>query len=274
MATKKPNAKKTIAKKTAAKKATAKATPKTTTAKNPSSALKALSKVPTVKNQSANTRTQPTNPLLTDEQAEQILGAFNAIRRILEEAAANLRPLDRARLNGVGIKRQGFIERAFALAAENTQFLPQYLDIEQFERSFEYFVTLRALFDACTQLREFIWNLVVQAADISFTDAGEFYKSVQEAARRRIDGAESIYRELSPFFKVGKRKTENGEVVETQKMALRDARGLIKGTKNGKIVIENIKPKLIGGKHEIIDEKFTDDTRFKETEEGDIKDAT
>jgi len=36
-------------------------------------------------------------------------------------------------------------------------------------------------------------------------------------------------------------------------------------------VIENIKPKLLGGKHEIKDEKFTDDTRFKETEEAEVK---
>ncbi|GBU27600.1 hypothetical protein R84B8_01134 [Treponema sp. R8-4-B8] len=270
-ATKKPTAKKSTAKKPTAK---AKAKPKASkstananSAKQAYQAIKALTQLPAVKSQSTNARTQPNNPLLTEEEVIQILDAFGLVREILAEAAANLRPLDRMRLNGVGIKRQGFIERAFTLAAENQQFLPRYLSIGQFQESYEYFVTLRSLLDACTQLREFIWNLVVQAADITFTDAGEFYKAVQEAARRRIDGAETLYRELSPFFKHNIRRTENGEEVETKKEALRDVKGLINGKKEGKFVIENIKPKLIGGKHKIIDETFKEKATFKETED-------
>jgi hypothetical protein len=46
---------------------------------------------------------------------------------------------------------------------------------------------------------------------------------------------------------------------------------LIKGTKDGKVIIENIKPKFSGGVHKIIDEQFKDSTRFKETEEGEIE---
>jgi len=99
--------KKTATKKPTAKKAPAKATPKKTS--NPTQTLKALTKMPAGKAQSANVRTQPNNPILSDEQSEQILAAFNAIREILDSVAANLRPLDRARLNGVGIKRQGFM---------------------------------------------------------------------------------------------------------------------------------------------------------------------
>ena len=34
----------------------------------------------------------------------------------------------------------------------------------------------------------------------------------------------------------------------------------------------NIKPKTTGGKHEVIDETFTDSASFKESEEGSIKD--
>ncbi|WP_461257168.1 hypothetical protein [Treponema sp. R80B11-R83G3] len=300
MSTKKPAAK-AASKKTATKKPTAKAKKSTTTTKRGGSraspetsakraknadatsalkAIKALTQLPPTKNKigssralpetgarGANIRTQPNNPLLTEDEIIQILDSFGLVKEILKEAAANLRPLDRARLNGVGIKRQGFIERAFLFASENQEFLPRYLSIGQFQESFEYFVTLRTIFDACSQLREFIRNMVVEAADITFTDAGEFYKAVQEAARRRIDGAETLYRELSPFFKHNIRRTENGEEVETKKEALRDVKGLINGKKEGKFVIENIKPKLIGGKHKIIDETFKEKATFKETED-------
>jgi hypothetical protein len=45
----------------------------------------------------------------------------------------------------------------------------------------------------------------------------------------------------------------------------------LKGTKQGKIIAENIRPKLTGGKREVIDETFRDTASFKETEEGSIK---
>jgi hypothetical protein len=47
---------------------------------------------------------------------------MNNIKDTLEGYAAHLRPLDRMRLNGVGIKKQGFIQRAYDLAVENPEF--------------------------------------------------------------------------------------------------------------------------------------------------------
>jgi hypothetical protein len=66
---------------------------------------------------------------------------------------------------------------------------------------------------------------------------------------------------------MGKR-TEDGEAVPTIKKQLRDARRLIKGSHEGKIVIENIKPKLEGGVHKVIDEQIKETDKFKETIEG------
>jgi hypothetical protein len=245
---------------TAKKATTKKATPKAT----PKNALKSLTALPKAKGQTASARNQPTNPALPADDITKIADAFTAIREMLEAAAVNLRAKDRERRNGVGIKRQGFIERAFTLAADNVGFLPRYLTLEQFQQSFDYFISLRSLVDSCTQLREFIWNLVVEAADITFVDAGEFYKSVQEAARRRIDGAESIYNELHPFFKHKGGMTEDGEAAETKKKELRDFKALLNNKRDGKMVIENVKPKLSGGTRKIMDEQFKDSEQLSE----------
>jgi hypothetical protein len=115
-------------------------------------------------------------------------------------------------------------------------------------------------------LREFIWNLTLQAADITYTDALEFYASVREAAKRRIDGAETIHRELEVFFRRTRAKGDE----PTGKELERDIKALIHGKRDGKIVIENIKPKLTGGGRKVIDEKFTDSGQFKEIDEGKI----
>jgi hypothetical protein len=255
--TKKPAAKTAPAKKPATKKPAAKThaaafAPKARAAKN-------------------DTRRPKPNPPLSDNAIKTIGDAFAGIREILEAAAANMRQLDRKRLNGVGIKKQGFIEGAIESAALNQQFLPPYLDLEKFEEDFEYFLNLKSIHIQCEQLKEFIWNLVSQSADISYTDSLEYYASVREAANRRIDGAESLYRYLEPFFKRPPRKDENGQPIKTQKKLKRDINALEHGSRDGKIVIEHISPKVIGGVHKVIDESFSDSESFKETLEGEIK---
>jgi hypothetical protein len=273
-ASKKPVAKKPAPKASASKKPAAK---KTSAANSSQAALqsltgkKALTVLPTLKASGANTRRPTPNPPLADDAITVMSNAFSAIRDMLEEAAANIRPLDRARLNGVGIKKQGFIERAYAAAVENLQFMPPYLTIEKFRDDFQYFVNLRTLTEACTQLREFIWNLTIQGADVSYTDALEYYASVREAAQRRIDGSETIFRDLSPFFKRMGTPIKNGEEIETKKKTGSEVKALLNGKRDGKIVIENIRPKLTGGKHKVIDERFTDSAQYKETEEGEIR---
>ena len=62
-----------------------------------------------------------------------------------------------------------------------------------------------------------------------------------------------------------------GEEAElTKKEALRDFKGLQRGTHDGVLVIENQKPKMTGGKRKIIDESFKDIAEFKESEQGKI----
>jgi hypothetical protein len=196
---------------------------------------------------------------------------LNAIKTTLDNYAAHLRALDRRRLNGVGIKKQGFIDRTLAVAEENREFLPHYLTIERFRRDNNYFGYLRDLVDIAAQIRELLWNITIEAADGSYTNALEYYASVREAAKRRVDAAESIFRELEPFFKSNGRRREDSGAAPTKKQQLRNAKALIDGRRDGKIVIENIKPKITGGEHKVIDEQFRDAGQFKESEEGEIK---
>jgi hypothetical protein len=192
---------------------------------------------------------------------------FNNIKMDLEDYAAHMRPLDRSRVNGVGIRRQGFIERAYQLAVENTEFLPHWLTIQKFNDDHAHFVELRSLFDTSRQIQELLWNLIMNSADMVYTDALEFYDSVRSAAKRRIDAAESIFEELHIFF----RRPRNGSEEPTEEEVLRDMKALLHGKKDGKIVVENVKPKITKGTHKVIDEHYTDSAQFKETEEASIK---
>jgi len=239
-----------------------KATPKTTASKDKLLNLKMLEA--THKNLA---RRPPSSPDMPMQYIEYINADLNEVKETLEEYANHLRALDRKRLNGVGIKLQGFVDRALELAAENPEFLPHWLTLDKFTEDDEYFIAFRTLTDLAMQIRELLWNITIQSADVVYTDALEFYASVREAAKRRVDAAETIHNELSVFFKRHKPITEE----PTERQLKRDANALIHGKKDGKIVIENIKPKLTGGTRKVIDETFRDTAEFKETAEGEIK---
>jgi len=65
-------------------------------------------------------------------------------------------------------------------------------------------------------------------------------------------------------------KEREGEEVETEKQQIRDAKSAILGKHDGKIVIENIRPKLTGGIHKVIDETYKDTAKFKDDIDGSI----
>jgi hypothetical protein len=123
------------------------------------------------------------------------------------------------------------------------------------------------VYDVVTTLKEILWNIVLQASDVIYTDALEYYSQVEDASKRRIGPAETLYNDLRTHFK---KMGSKGETEPTEKKAKRDFDALLHGKKDGKIVIENVKPKLSGGKRKLIDETFKDTAQFKDTEEGEI----
>ena len=248
------SAKKTTTKEKATPKAQKPSTSKTGTAD-----IKMLSAKP-------STKRPPNNPEVPQATIDHLNAALNDIKTLLDDYSQHLRSLDRRRLNGVGVRKLGFIERAYELALENAEFLPHYLTIERFGTDIQYFVDFRALVDLTTQIREKLWNITVQSADIAYTDALEFYASVREAAKRRVDAAETLFAALSVFFRHHRSESEDSEAAPTEIKAKHDFNSLIHGKHDGKLVVENISPKVTKGKRKIIDETFKDTVEedFKE----------
>jgi hypothetical protein len=115
---------------------------------------------------STGERRPPNNPDMPQTIIDNLNAEFNSIKELLDNFSQHLRALDRMRLNGVGIKKLGFIERAYELALENGEFLPHYLTLERFGTDLQYFLDFRTLVDLVTQIREKLWNVTIQSADI------------------------------------------------------------------------------------------------------------
>jgi hypothetical protein len=160
---------------------------KTTSTKKPA----AKAKAGTIKMLSANNKTMrrpPNNPEVPQNTIDNLNNELNQIKNILDDYAAHLRALDRKRLNEMGIHKLGFIERAYKLALENGEFFPHYLNLDRFGIDIQYFLDFRSLVDLTDQIREKLWNITVQSADMAYTDALEFYVSVREASCQKARG--------------------------------------------------------------------------------------
>ena len=245
MATKKTTAKEPVAKKATTKKTAPKA--------------KATAKKPAIRRPDPNL---PPSPEVVNNITNNVLELIEQ----LEGYTANLRALDRQRHNGVGLKRLGFIEAAFRLSTKFPQYFPHWLDTEKFQSDLDLFNAIRSLVEVCRSLEEKAWNINVESSDMIYTNALEYYSQVQDAARRRVDSAESIYNELHSFFRRGPMESDQ----PTEKKVKRDINALMKGKKDGEVIIKNIKPKTADGTHEVIDETFKDTASFKETDKGSI----
>jgi hypothetical protein len=203
------------------------------------------------------------------ELIDEITGDILYLMEQLDAYTANLRALDRQRHTAVGLKRLGFIEAALRIATKFPQYYPHWLDTDKFQRDLGLFNSIRSLVEVCRSLEEKAWNINVEAGDMVFTDALEYYSQVQDAAKRRIDSAETIYAELHEFFR-SRGTHQNGEE-PTEKKIKRDVDALLHGRKDGEVIIKNIRPKTTRGTHEVIDETFTGTASYKETDEGEIR---
>jgi hypothetical protein len=211
-------------------------------------------------------RRPPDNPDFPIASLQSIMEELNGMRLILETGAEHLRGLDRKRLNGVGIKKLGFIEEVADCAQINPEFFPHFLTINNFRNDDQRYRVLEKMRNVTAQIDELVFNMRIIAADILYTDACEYYYSVKEAARRRVDASEAIFARLFPFFK--KRRAGEGE---TKKKLVSDFKKAINGKGSFKIGVESRAPRQIAAEVQIFDEKLADAASFKETEKGEIK---
>ena len=182
-----------------------------------------------------------------------------------EGIGGSLTGTDRRRLVGVGVRNNGFIDKAFDIARENPQFMPPHFDVETLVKNMNDIEDLRQLLWTLQQFSQAVSNALLVHSDSAYRDALRIYNSLQEQARNRVDGAEPLFRALQTFF--SRRRKPAGE--EPTEMEL-DIKRLIHGKSDGEIVIKNERPHMVGGLHEVIDNVHKDRSGFKETAQGSV----
>jgi len=184
-----------------------------------------------------------------------------------QQVSANLTPADRRRLVGVGVRNNGFIDKAFDIALDNPQFMPAHFDVTTLNWNMRELEDFRQLMLVLQQFTQLASNAFLIQADSCYRDALRIYSSLQEQARNRVPNAEPLFRALKTFFSKTRRQPADEP---TEEELERDVKRLIHGKEDGEVVIKNEAPHLTGGMHEVLDSVHRGKSAFKKTKEAEI----
>ena len=205
--------------------------------------------------------------MIPEKDVSEALDTINEIIDDFSEYIDNALSLrDRRGMRSPGVRNYGFMDKVSDLAMSNQEFAPSVFDVVAMKELIRQIELLRDLKVALNKLLRITNDELMIASDEAFNMALMYYNSVRDLARRRVPGAEAVFRELQLFFR--RRRPSTDEPTEAE--ILRDVKATLHGKKDGKIIIENEKPRMVGGKHVLIDETFKPKANFKATEEGEI----
>jgi len=189
----------------------------------------------------------------------------SAMEDFQDIANNNLTPIQRRRKIGAGVRNYGFIEKVADISEVNPQFAV-FFDPNDLRNALMNFDECRNIALLLQSFLRLVTNTMLLYSNEGYTMASMFYNTVKEMSRRGDPTANALFRTLQPFFKKPKRPNTK----TTMKQAEHDFEGLLKGTKEGSILVENIAPKVTGGERKIIDNvrkgslTYKDQENFKE----------
>jgi len=203
------------------------------------------------------------------------LPKLGEIRELIEKAMEdfqdiannNLTPIQRRRKIGAGIRNYGFMEKVADISEENPQFAT-FFDPNSLRNAIMNFDECRNIALLLQSFIRLVTNTMLLYSNEGFIMASMYYNAVKEMSRRGDPTANAIFRTLRPFFERPKRPNTK----TTMKQAEHDFEALLKGTKEGSILVENVSPKVTGGERKIVDNvrkstlSIKEQGNFKETE--------
>jgi hypothetical protein len=206
-------------------------------------------------------------PLLPEEPMDDIIANVqNSYKDYVDIADSFLTDSQRKRKVGAGNKNYGFIDKASDLAETNKEYA-KFFRIADLKNCIRNVETCRSLAEMLTGFWRAVTNTMLIYSDDAYSMALLFYNNVKEMAKRGDPMAKALADTLKTYFK---RKPSDSKE-PTHKELLRDIKALERGTKDGRIVIENISPKVTGGVRKVVDDVHKGKSSFKETDEGGVR---
>ena len=114
----------------------------------------------------------------------------------------NLTPAERQALPKMGNLTQSFVSKALEIAANNSQFVPPYVDVDAMRKDYELAVAMQAIEMQTASLLEKLYDTRLAAGSEAYVTALTIYNSLKAASKINAPGAKALVAELSERFDI------------------------------------------------------------------------
>jgi hypothetical protein len=177
-----------------------------------------------------------------------------------------LRPRERRRKIGPGIRNLGYLQKTGELAQANPQFA-QMFDVQNLMNCLSNIDGCRSIIVELDGFERRVRDSMLTYSDEAYSMALMFYSTVQEMSRRGDGDARSIFNMLRPIFRT-KGRAIAAEEEPSQKQIERDVHAVLTGKKTGKVVVEGEAKHTAAAEHTVVDDTYKPQGAFKETVHG------
>jgi hypothetical protein len=147
---------------------------------------------------------------LSDEDLNQVIAKLTEAEKLLP-FVIDLTNDEIRSLFKLGDKSLPFVDKALELAAQNPDYVPKYVDLEELKKDIELAKKLKTIMNVLMPLAEKVSDTYHAVGSEAFLAARMFYVSVKNASRGGVPGTDTIAAELGKRFEKRFRKRENEE---------------------------------------------------------------
>jgi hypothetical protein len=137
-----------------------------------------------------------------------LLNTLETINSSFDPRFTKLSPEQRKAKNAVGLKRKGFVETAHLVAKKNPDFVPNFFDIDEFDRNMADVREVAHIHNMLTKIFEYVRNAEVILGNEAYRSALSIHRYLREASRSGMSGAKPLYQKLKKQFPNGSKKAE------------------------------------------------------------------
>ncbi|NJK95603.1 MAG: hypothetical protein HC905_12480 [Bacteroidales bacterium] len=136
----------------------------------------------------------------TAEELEKLTQNLTAIEEILRTKCMSLTPEERQEFARLGNRTENWSKKTMDYIRNKPSFNPSFLDVEETERDFNARQMLRPIFTQISALSDLTEDTMMLLGSDIYNSCVAYYRNVKLLAEQNVNGAKSIYEDLSAQF--------------------------------------------------------------------------
>lgn len=142
------------------------------------------------------------------DKLTEIQNHVNQLQTLLAEYVVALTPDQRRVLPKMSDKTMPFVDKALEYGKANSEFVPTYMNLQDFEIDVQAVSDLKSVFNPLSQLCRNVEDTVILSGSEAYQAALTYYNNVKQAAKMNVPNAKNISDDLGKrFVKPSKKDT-------------------------------------------------------------------